>query len=89
VSGHFTSSNDTLRRATSEAFESWLVALADDLREAGVNRDSARHVSLAAVSLLEGALLLSRTKRSTEPMDAARKAAVALVEDAVPTPRAA
>jgi AcrR family transcriptional regulator len=75
--------HDTLRRVTRDAFESWLDALAEDLARAGVDRGTARRLSLSTVSLLEGAFLLSRSTRTTEPMDAARDAAVALISRAL------
>ena len=84
LAGEVASTNETLRQAASDAFASWLDALAEDLEEAGVEPPVARQLSLSTVALLEGAVLLSRTSRSTEPLEAARRTAVALVGGALP-----
>lgn len=90
VAGEVASTHDRLRRAAQTAFESWLDALAEDLRAAGAPTEQARSTALAVLALIEGAFLLSRTLRSVEPMRAAADAAVALVTtivDPSPTPR--
>ncbi len=79
VAGEIASTHDRLRRAAQTAFESWLNALAEDLRAAGAPAEHARATALAVIALIEGAFLLSRTLRSVEPMHAAAEAAVALV----------
>jgi AcrR family transcriptional regulator len=83
VAGEVASSHDILRRAAEDVFELWLGAVADDLADAGVARATARPLALQILALLEGALLLCRSLRSTEPMDAARDAAVALTAAAL------
>ncbi|HLM50954.1 MAG TPA: TetR family transcriptional regulator [Solirubrobacteraceae bacterium] len=77
VAGEVASANDTLRRATADVFESWSAALAGDLRAAGAQPADARAAALAVLAQLEGAFLLSRSLRSTDPMHAAAGAAVA------------
>lgn len=86
VAGEVASTNDVLRRATADAFRSWLDALAADLEAAGAPRDRARPVALAVVGGLEGAFLLCRALRSTDPMDAARDAALLLVTTTLEAP---
>jgi AcrR family transcriptional regulator len=73
------STNEVLRAATDEVFESWLGAFCERLREAGIDAASARVISLQILSLLEGAFILCRTTRSTEALDAAGQAAVVAV----------
>jgi len=73
------STNEVLRAATDEVFESWLGAFADRLREAGMDEASARALSVQILSLLEGAFILCRAARSTEALDAAGTAAVTAV----------
>ena len=51
-------------------FESWLAAVARDAVAAGVPADRARPLALSVLAVLEGAFLLSRSLRSTEPMQA-------------------
>lgn len=65
------STDDRLRQATADVFEEWVVALTERLGD----RDQA----LAVIAALEGAFVLCRASRSTEPMQAAGAMAVALV----------
>jgi AcrR family transcriptional regulator len=82
VAGEVASTHEVLRQASADVFESWLGALEDDLAGTGVARERARSVALSVLAILEGAFLLSRSLRSTEPMDAAAESAVALVTEA-------
>lgn len=84
VAGEVASTHDVLRRATADVFESWLDAFAEDLGEAGVARERTRPLALAILTLLEGAFLLCRSLRSTEPMEASADAALALLSAALP-----
>src|SRR4051794_40657479 len=83
VAGEIASTDDVLRRATAEVFELWLGAMTDDLVAAGVDREGARGVALSTLAILEGAFLLCRSLRSTEPMQAAGQSAAALVSTAL------
>lgn len=65
------STNDVLRRATAEVFEQWTVALSERLGD--------RDLALAVIAALEGAFVLCRAQRSTEPMLAAGAMAAAHV----------
>lgn len=87
VAGEIASTQELLRVAVAEVFESWLEALADDLAAAGVPAAQTRPLALSVLALLEGAFLLSRSLRSTAPMDACGRSAVTLVLAALPTPR--
>ncbi|MBJ7520770.1 MAG: TetR/AcrR family transcriptional regulator [Solirubrobacteraceae bacterium] len=79
VAGEVASTHEPLRAASAGVFESWLAALSDDLEGAGIPEPRARPIALALVAGLEGAFLLCRTLRSTEPMDAARAAALTVL----------
>ncbi len=83
VAGEVASTHDRLRGAAAGAFESWLDALARDARREGVDRPAARALALALLAVLEGAFLLSRTLRSTEPMAAGSHAGVLLAKAAI------
>ncbi len=83
VAGEVATTNEPLRRACAEVFESWLGAAAARFEGAGIPPGDARELALAIVALLEGSFLLSRALRSTEPMSASGRAAVALVEAVV------
>jgi AcrR family transcriptional regulator len=79
VAGEIASTHEVLRQATADVFESWLGAVERDAIAAGVPREQARSLALSVLAVLEGAFLLSRSLRTTEPMDACAEAAVALV----------
>ena len=81
------SSNEVLRVATADVFESWTVAATDRFERAGIAAGPARVLAIAVIELLEGGFLLSRAARTTEALDAAGSAAVALVRGAVPSRR--
>lgn len=66
------STDDVLRRATAGAFAAWTDALTERL---GGDRAKA----LAVIAALEGAFVLCRAQRSTEPMRAAGEMAAAHV----------
>lgn len=71
------STSDTMRAACAEVFESWLASVSTRLVAAGLTDDEARRAGLTAIMLLEGAFLLCRASRTTEPMGVARDAALA------------
>lgn len=68
------STNEALREAAAEAFEGWLRAGTVYFRQAGADAHTARALTTQLVMLLEGAFLLARTTRSTEPLDVAARA---------------
>jgi AcrR family transcriptional regulator len=79
------STNEPLRRATADVFDSWISAAAEWLAAAGIPRGRARALSLQMLSALEGAFVFSRALRSTEPMHVAGAAAAAAVREALAT----
>ena len=83
VAGEIASTNEVLRAAVADVFESWLIALAEDAIEAGIEPGRARSLALSVLGLLEGGFLLSRSLRSLEPMRSCADAAVALVSAAL------
>lgn len=83
VAGEIASTHEVLRVATADVFESWLNALSNDAAEAGIAPHRARALAMSVLALLEGAFLLSRSKRTTEPMRACGDVAVALVSAAL------
>ena len=78
------STNETLRAATAEVFESWIVGATATLQSAGIPKKKARELAIAIISLLEGAFVLARAAKSTEPLAAAGKTAAKAVRDALP-----
>jgi AcrR family transcriptional regulator len=77
------STNEPLRRATADVFDSWISAATEWLAAAGIPRERARELSLHMLSALEGAFIFSRALRSTEPMHVAGAAAAAAVREAL------
>ena len=74
------STNEPLRIACAEVFESWINAGTDLHKSAGVGRKKARELSIILIAALEGAFVLARAMRSTEPLLAAGKGVVVAVE---------
>ena len=77
------STDEVLRQATADVFEGWTASAAARLIEAGLDPERARAVALAVIAAIEGAFVLSRAMRSTEPMKAAGAAAAAAVSSAL------
>jgi AcrR family transcriptional regulator len=69
------SKHEALRVATADAFTSWIDAITADLRAAGLDAATARGLGLSTLCGLEGAFVLARALRSTEPLQAAGAAA--------------
>ncbi|HEV2062852.1 MAG TPA: TetR/AcrR family transcriptional regulator [Solirubrobacteraceae bacterium] len=79
------STNEPLRVATAEVFQSWLDGWAAYLeRVAGIDRERARTLAFELLGAMEGAFVLSRALRSPEPMLVAGAAAVERVREALP-----
>jgi AcrR family transcriptional regulator len=78
------STNEPLRKATADVFDSWFDAATAYLERHGVAHDKARALAISTLAALEGAFVFSRAQRSTEPLDAAGAAAAAAVRAALP-----
>lgn len=76
------SASEPMRQASAEVFESWVSEAASRFRAAGLPAEAAREVTVVALELLEGAFLLCRAWRSTEPLESAGRAAEGVVRDA-------
>ena len=77
------STNETLRAATAEVFDSWIEAAVARFAAAGIDEARARELALIVIMLLEGAFILCRASRTTEALDVAGRAAVVAVEAAL------
>lgn len=71
--------NERLRLATTEVFDSWIDGLADYYAAGGIPQPAARETASSVIALLEGAFMLGRAARSTAPVLAAGRAATAIV----------
>jgi AcrR family transcriptional regulator len=58
------------RRAAAAGFDRWNRAIAHGLTDAGVTAERADLLATTAISAFEGAIILSRAKQSTAPIDA-------------------
>jgi AcrR family transcriptional regulator len=87
------STNEPLREATAEVFDSWIASGTRRYAGAGIPKKRARELSISLIALLEGAFVLSRAMRRTEPLEVAGGTATAAVRAALQrarrTPRTA
>ncbi|MEV5575254.1 TetR/AcrR family transcriptional regulator [Spirillospora sp. NPDC052269] len=72
--------NDRLRTACANAFDSWITPVAAYLAAHGRPDAEARSLATALVSMIEGALIVSRAQRSVEPLRNAADALARLVD---------
>jgi AcrR family transcriptional regulator len=77
------SSSEVLRQACADVFESWIAAGARRHAAAGIDHEQARRLTIAMLAALEGAFVLARALRSTEPLQIAGEIAAAAVQAAV------
>lgn len=73
-----------LAAAADAAFERWQEPLARCLRRAGVPRGRARRLAALVTASTEGAIVLSRVRRSTEPLDEVGRELEASIRAAIP-----
>ncbi|AKH83668.1 TetR family transcriptional regulator [Streptomyces sp. CNQ-509] len=72
--------NDALRQVCAEIYDRWQRVLADRLIADGRSPADAEDLACSLLALTEGALILSRTRRSRAPMEQARRTARALLD---------
>ena len=77
------SSSEPMREACAEVFESWIAAGAARHEGAGLTREEARELTIAILCGLEGAFVLARALRTTEPLEIAGEVAARAVQDAL------
>jgi AcrR family transcriptional regulator len=70
------STDELLRGATADVFNSWIAAGPDGVVAAGLDRVRAREITIHMICALEGAFILSRAMRTTEPLEIAGRALV-------------
>ncbi|MGW4333264.1 TetR/AcrR family transcriptional regulator [Rhodococcus koreensis] len=78
------STNEVLRVATADVFTSWIDSGSALLRARGFGEADARRLILGFVTSLEGAFVLARALRSTEPLDAAGATVLAAARACLP-----
>lgn len=77
------STSEPLREATAEVFESWVGLAAARLADAGIAEARARELAVELLCALEGAFVLARAWRSTDPLRVAGESAAASVAAAL------
>ena len=77
------SSSEILRQACAEVFESWIEAGTPRFVEAGIDEAKARELTIAMLAALEGAFVLARALRSTEPLRVAGALAASAAQSAI------
>jgi TetR/AcrR family transcriptional repressor of lmrAB and yxaGH operons len=72
--------SDRLRAACADAFESWVEPLTEHLTAHGRAPRAARSLATATVSMVEGAVIMSRAQRSVTPLHCAADALATLLD---------
>lgn len=77
------STDEPMRAAAADAFQSWVDVLEERYSAAGMTAERAHEVAVTSFCLMEGAFLLALTTRSTAPMLTAGRAAADAVAAAL------
>jgi AcrR family transcriptional regulator len=81
------STNEPMRQACADVFDGWVDGATERLIETGLTRKRSRELAFSLIGALEGAFVLSRALRSTEPLEAAGASMTAEMRDAVAAQR--
>jgi AcrR family transcriptional regulator len=82
------STSEPMRQACADVFDGWVDGATQRLVECGLPRKRSRALAISMIASLEGAFVLARALRSTEPVEVAGAAATADVREAVAARRA-
>jgi len=77
------STNETLRTACAEVFESWIVEATRRFTDAGIPKSAARDLAVMVISALEGAFVLARGMKDARHVEIAGTFAASAVQDAL------
>ena len=77
------STDEGLRRACADVFEAWIAGGTERFAAEGIPRERARALVIQMLAGLEGAFVLCRALRSTEPLELAGEQASAAAEAAL------
>jgi len=78
------STNEVLRRATADVFDSWIASGTERFGRWGIDEATGRRLTIALITSLEGAFVLSRAQRHTEALEVAGATVSAAVRAALP-----
>ncbi|MEV0199589.1 TetR/AcrR family transcriptional regulator [Nonomuraea sp. NPDC050691] len=82
------STNEPLRHATADVFTGWITLGTAAFTKTGIGEREARELTIALLSALEGAFVLSRALRSTEPLEVAGESVAARASALLASPAA-
>ncbi len=77
--------SERLRQACASAFESWITPTAALLEASGINTQEARSLAIVVISMIEGAVVVSRAMRNTQPLIAAADVVAELINQRTQT----
>jgi AcrR family transcriptional regulator len=77
------STNEELRRACADVFDAWIVGATARFEMGGIPPARSRELAIQVINSLEGAFVLARALRSTEPLEAAGAAAAREMREAL------
>jgi AcrR family transcriptional regulator len=77
------STDEDLRRACADVFNAWIEGGTERFAIEGIPRPQARVLVIQMLAALEGAFVLSRALRTTEPVELAGEASVAAIRAAL------
>jgi AcrR family transcriptional regulator len=77
------SASEPMRQACARVFDSWIGAGVRYFAGAGIAPEKARELTIAMIAALEGAFVLARALRSTEPLEHAGEYTAAAVRSAL------
>jgi AcrR family transcriptional regulator len=75
--------SEPMREACGQVFESWIRAGMRRFEREGVDSEQARELTIAMIAALEGAFVLARAQRTTEPLRVAGELTADAVERAL------
>jgi AcrR family transcriptional regulator len=81
------STNEPMRKACADVFDGWVDGATERLVECGLPRKRSRALAFSMIAALEGAFVLARALRSTEPIEVAGAAVTREVREAVAAAR--
>ena len=77
------STNEALREACADVFGGWIAGGTERFVAEGIPRERSRELVIEMIAALEGAFVLSRALRSTEPLERAGAMVVASIQAAL------
>jgi AcrR family transcriptional regulator len=77
------STNETLREACAEVFESWIAEATRRFTAAGIPKKKSRDLAILVIAALEGAFVLARGMHDARPVEVAGELVATTVSDAM------